>query len=89
MKSAVIDITVVPKSSRSQIQIDEKDNIKAYLNSPPADGKANAELIKLLSKVLDIPKSWIRIIKGEKGRKKKISFEGLSKDAAIKMLKIK
>jgi uncharacterized protein len=87
MKSAVIEISVIPKSSRSQIIIDEQDNIKVYLNSPPADGKANAELIKLLSKKIDIPKSGIRIIKGEKGRKKRISLEDLSKDEVIRLLK--
>ncbi len=87
MDSAVIEITVIPKSSRSQINIDEHNNIRAYLNSPPADGKANAELIRLLSKGLKIPKFRIQIIKGEKGRKKRIILEGLSKEEALKIFK--
>ena len=79
------DITVSPKSSKSEILI-SGDNIKIYLNSPPADGKANSELIKLLSKELHVAKSAIRIVKGEKSRKKKISIEGFTKEDVIKLL---
>ena len=68
----LIDVTVIPKSSRSEIKIDQSNNIKIYLTSAPADGKANSELLKLLSKSLKIPKSSIKIIKGEKNRNKKI-----------------
>lgn len=84
MKSE-FEVTVSPKSSRSEAVIDG-DSIKIYLNSPPADGKANAELIKLLSKKLHIAKSSICIIKGEKSRKKKILIEGFSKEEIVKLL---
>lgn len=77
------EITVTPKSSKSEVFING-DSIKIYLNSPPADGKANSELIKLLSKELHIAKSGIRIIKGEKSRKKKIAIEGFTKEEIIK-----
>jgi uncharacterized protein len=79
------EITVSPKSSKSEITI-KADIIKIYLNSPPADGKANAELIKLLSKKLHIAKSAIKITKGEKSRKKKIAIDGFTKDEVIKLL---
>jgi uncharacterized protein len=89
MNSTFIDITVTPKSSRSQINIDEQNNIKAYLNSPPADGKANTELIKLLSKKLKISKSSMKIIQGDKSRKKRISIQGLSKEEVLIIFKSK
>jgi uncharacterized protein len=79
------EITVSPKSSKSEISI-YGDNIKVYLNSPPADGKANSELIKLFSKELHIAKSGIKITKGEKSRKKKIVIEGFTKEEIIKLL---
>jgi uncharacterized protein (TIGR00251 family) len=52
MEHAVIEITVSPKSSQSNIVVKDEETIKIYLNSPPVDGKANAELNKLLSKKL-------------------------------------
>ena len=72
------DVTVSPKSSKSEIMI-SGDNIKIYLNSPPADGKANSELIKLLSKQLHVAKSSINIVKGEKSRKKRYRSMDLGK----------
>jgi uncharacterized protein len=79
------EITVTPKSSKSGISIDG-ENIKVYLNSPPADGKANAELLKLFSKELHISKSRIKIVKGDKNRKKKLEVDNFTKKEIIKML---
>ncbi len=85
-KDALLDITVIPKSSRSDIIIDEHDIIKIYLNSPPSEGKANRELIDRLSKKIKIPKSGISIIKGEKGRKKRVLIRGLAKEEILDIL---
>jgi uncharacterized protein YggU (UPF0235/DUF167 family) len=47
------------------------------LHSPPADGRANEELIALLSKKLDIPKSNLSLVRGSKSRDKEIEVSGL------------
>lgn len=77
-KRAIFDITVSPKSSRSEVTIDVSGKIKIYLNSPPVDGKANAECINILSKKLKIAKSNISIEKGDHGRNKRISVSGMT-----------
>ncbi len=87
MEKAVIDISVSPKSSQSRIVVDENNTIKVYLNSPPVDGKANAELIKLLSKKLRIGKSRIEIIKGENSRRKTLAVTEIDKDQLIEKLR--
>jgi uncharacterized protein (TIGR00251 family) len=51
---------------------------KIKIAAPPVEGKANKELIDYLSEVLDVAKSSITIIKGEKGRDKTILIVGLS-----------
>lgn len=84
---AVFNITVSPKSSRSEISVDASGNIKVYLNSPPVDGKANCECINLISKKLRIAKSNIVIEKGDHGRSKRISVSGISTVDAIERLK--
>lgn len=73
-----IEIKVAPRSSRQIIKRDKTGSIKAYLNSPPVDGKANKECISLFSKKLKIPKSNISIIKGEKGKLKTLRIIGVS-----------
>jgi len=82
-----INITVSPRSSRSKIIVDDNDNVKVYLNSPPVDGKANSECISLFSKKLRLPKSSIEIDKGVKGRKKTVLIKGFSFEEIIGKLR--
>ena len=84
---AVIDITVTPKSSRSVITVDENNMIKVYLNSPPADGRANEECVALFSKKLKVPKSKIIIDKGAKGRTKRIIIQNKNLEDVLSELK--
>ncbi len=86
-KKAVLNITVTPKSSRSLVVADDEGNIKVYLNSPPVEGKANKECIALISKKLKIPKSRVSIVKGEKGRSKRIEVKGLDANDVLKLIK--
>lgn len=47
-----------------------KDEISIGILSKPQKGKANKELIEKISKYFDVPKSNVRIVSGEKSRKK-------------------
>jgi uncharacterized protein (TIGR00251 family) len=86
-KQAIFDITVTPKSSKSEIKIDQSGNIKIYLNSPPVDGKANVECIRLLSAKLKTAKSNISIEKGDHGKNKRILVTGMTIDEIMERLK--
>jgi uncharacterized protein (TIGR00251 family) len=46
------------------------DEISIGILSEPEKGKANKELIEKISEHFDVPKSNIRIVSGEKSRKK-------------------
>ena len=48
--------------------------LKIYLTAVPIQGKANKELMKLLSEKLSVSKSRIKIIKGEKNKEKIIEI---------------
>lgn len=86
-KRALFDITVTPKSSRSDVVVDSEGAVKVYLNSPPVDGKANAECINILSKKLKTAKSNISIERGDHGRKKRIAVSGLSIEEVMDRLR--
>ena len=44
--------------------------LKILLTSPPVDGKANAHLLKFISKQFGVPKSAVSIISGELNKHK-------------------
>jgi hypothetical protein len=71
-------IQVVPNSRENAISdVLEDGTLKVHIKSPPIEGKANRSILDLLSKFFDWPKSRIKIVQGEKSRRKLIVFEGM------------
>ena len=73
--SITIEIKVIPRSGRQQFTMDLSGTIKCFLKSAPVGGKANAELIKFISKLLKIPQDCVAIVQGAKSRKKRIKID--------------
>jgi uncharacterized protein (TIGR00251 family) len=74
---AAITVRVSTRSSLAEIgEVMDDGAIKIRLTSAPVDGKANEELIKLLSKDLKVPKTNIEIITGFSGKTKIIAIYG-------------
>ena len=71
-----ITIKAVPSSGKRECTIDKAGKIKCYLTSAPERGKANAELIKYLSKQLKIPQKNITIVRGATSRTKELKIDG-------------
>ncbi len=71
-------IRVVPRASRTELAGEIGGAVKVRIASPPVDGAANAELIKLLAKVFDIARSDIEIIAGHSSRSKRIRLTGVT-----------
>ncbi len=74
----VINIKVEPRSSKSGITGYYGDGLKVKLNSPPVEGKANKELIEILSREFKISKKDIEIIRGEKSKNKVVRLNGVT-----------
>ena len=67
-------ITVKPGTSQEKIIETAPDEFTVYLRAKPPDGEANVALIKLLSKHFNVPKTTIKIIRGENSRNKTIEL---------------
>ncbi len=67
-----LTVKVIPKSSRNEITEATTDHVKIKVTAAPENNKANASVIKILSKNLNIPKSKIQISRGEKSSNKVI-----------------
>ena len=57
-------VKVKPNSKKQTIIEEEDGSLTVHLKSPPVDGKANKELIELLAKKFNVPKSSITIQMG-------------------------
>lgn len=77
--SIIFTVRVVPRASKSEIVGELDGALKVRISSPPVDGAANAELIKLLAKTFDVSKSAVEIIGGQTSKRKQVKILNLSK----------
>ncbi len=68
-------VKVKPNSKQQSIKEETDGSFTIHLKSPPVDGKANDELIKLLAEKFAVPKSKIRIKSGLSSRQKLIEID--------------
>lgn len=79
MPDSVFHITVKPKSSRNEVAR-TAEGVLVRVTAPPVEGAANAAVVELLAKVLDVPKSRLEITAGAGARMKRVAVRGLSQD---------
>ncbi len=73
-----VTVYVQPRASRSEVAGVHGDAVKIRLAAPPVEGAANKELVAFLAKKLGVPKSAIRIVSGERGRRKILEVSGIT-----------
>lgn len=76
----MLKIHAKPGSKQNSITDISSDAVGVQIAAPPVDGEANTELVKYISKVLQLRKSDVSVDRGSKSREKTILIH---KDAAI------
>lgn len=79
-KGIEVLVKVSPRSSKSGIIGEHDGRLKICLNSPPVNGAANDELIKIFAKWLGIAKSNISLASGSNSRTKTVLLTVDSQD---------
>jgi hypothetical protein len=71
-----ISVRVIPGSSRSDVE--PGDPWRVHVHARPAEGKANEELLQILSRHFGVARSAVRILRGHASRSKtvEIGLEG-------------
>ena len=80
-----LKIRIVPNSSRNEI-IFEEEFIKVKVTAQPIENKANKALIEFLSKRFKIPKTSIKILRGETSKEKTLLFRVLDKAKRLEII---
>ena len=82
-----LDVRVIPRASRPGLAGTRDGALLVRLSAAPVEGAANAELIQVLAKALDVPKRQVSIVAGERGRLKRVKVEVLTAERAAEMFK--
>lgn len=85
--TVVFDVRVVPRASKSEIIGEHDGALKIRIASPPVDGAANTELIRLLAKKLGVSRGDIEIVGGNTSKNKRIKITNLSQSKLEEMIK--
>jgi uncharacterized protein (TIGR00251 family) len=77
----VIAVRLTPKGGRDSIDgiealSDGRNVLKARVRALPSEGEANAALLKLIARTLDVPTRSVALGSGATSRVKRITVEG-------------
>ena len=76
-------VQVQPRASREAIEGEYADALKIRLTAPPVDDRANEALTRLLAERLNVPRTAVRIVAGEKSRRKRVIVAGVTREQVL------
>ena len=82
-KGTMLRVWIQPKAAKTKIVGIHGDSLKIAVKSPPVDGKANDECIKVLAELLGVPRAIMTIKIGQQSRHKGIYIEGVAPEEVI------
>lgn len=85
----IVRVRITPKSAKDTIdgveETAEGPALKARVRAVPADGAANAALMKLLADWLGVPKSSVALAHGGKSRLKSVEITGNAEEIEARL----
>jgi uncharacterized protein (TIGR00251 family) len=85
-RSTIISVHIQPRAGMSEVVGWHGDAVKIRLRSAPVDGAANDELVRLMSKLLGVPRGAVSIVAGATSRRKRLSLDGVSRSHVLAAL---
>jgi uncharacterized protein len=79
-------VQVQPRASRDAIEGEHGDALKIRLTAPPVDDRANEALVQLLAQRLNVPRAAVRIVAGEKRRRKRVVVSGVKREQVLALV---
>ena len=75
---ATIPVVVTPKSGRNEVAGWRGSELSVRVTAAPEAGKANLAVCKTIAETLGVPKSSVRVVRGDAARHKIIEVQGAS-----------
>lgn len=86
MERARLALRVSPGARRTAVVGRYGDAWKVAVTAPPERGRANADVVRLLARALDVPPACVTLVKGSAARDKVIEIEGITTEEAERRL---
>ena len=89
--SCRLTVRVTPRGGADRVGAveagpDGLPRVRLRVRAAPADGEANAAVVRLLAKTLNLPRSAVRIARGDTARIKTVEIDGLEEAEALARL---
>jgi uncharacterized protein (TIGR00251 family) len=81
-----IRVRLTPRGGRNAITGTRDGMVLARVSAPPADGRANDALCRLLAKTLGVAPTRVTIARGQSAREKVVRIDGLGEADARERL---
>ncbi len=65
-----ISVRVIPRAKINRVEVQPDGTLRVHTTTAPTDGKATADVIKMLARHYGVPKTSIKLIRGETSRDK-------------------
>ena len=82
-------VRVIPRASKSEVTGGQNGGLKVKLKSPPVDGAANEELIRVIAREFSVARSAVDIVSGQTSKSKRVRITTADPKAVIAVLKAK
>jgi uncharacterized protein (TIGR00251 family) len=83
---ALLNVKVVPGSSRDRVAGRYGDGIKVQVSAPPEGGRANRAVEELLAAALGLKAQRVRVVKGHTQPRKVVEIDGIELQGVIATL---
>jgi uncharacterized protein len=78
---------VIPRARKTELGGVRDDALVVRLAAPPVEGAANEALVDYFAALLRLPRRAVRIVSGERGRRKRIALAGVTAEAVRQLMK--
>jgi uncharacterized protein (TIGR00251 family) len=84
--SVIFAVRVQPRASKDEIVGEMDGALKVRLQAPALEDRANEALCEHLARLLKTPKGAVRILSGERSRRKRVEIRGVTKRQVLELM---
>jgi uncharacterized protein (TIGR00251 family) len=75
-----LDVHVIPRARKTEVAGLRGESLLVRLAAAPVEGAANDALVAFVAEWLAVPRRAVRLLSGERSRRKRLSVDGVTAD---------